>query len=135
MAGVKQANRLVGTTTRKEHTSQLQPLQGGRAVFSAPSFCLGSAPEGSPCGFWKGHFLEQVCDRRGDLITLMHREGGGERIMTMSLHGAKGERDLKQRVWNVLTVKICGRRAPVLLGALLNSVCLSSDPQKGRAPW
>lgn len=79
--------------------------------------------------------MEQVRDKRGDLITLMHRKGDGKRIMTMSLHGPKGERDLKQRVWNILTVKICGRRAPVLLGALLNSVCLSSDPQKGTAPW
>lgn len=55
--------------------------------------------------------------------------------MIMSLHGAKGERDLKQRVWNILTVKICGREDPSPVGALLNSVCLSSDPQKGSAPW
>lgn len=32
--------------------------------------------------------------------------------MIMSLHGAKGERDLKQKVWNILTVKICGREDP-----------------------
>lgn len=38
MAAVKQANRLVGITTRKEHTSQLQSLHGGRAAFSALSF-------------------------------------------------------------------------------------------------
>lgn len=79
--------------------------------------------------------MERICDRRGDLITLVHWEGGGEGMMTMSLHEAKGERDLKQRVWNILTMEICGRRAPVLLRALLNSVCLSSDPQKGSAPW
>lgn len=32
--------------------------------------------------------------------------------MIVSLNGAKGERDLKQRVWNILTVKICGREGP-----------------------
>lgn len=52
----------------------------------------------------------------------------------MSLHGAKGERDLKQRVWNTLTVEICGKEGPRPAGGLLNSVCLSSDPRKGSPP-
>lgn len=46
MAAVKQANRLVGITTRKEHTSQLQSLHGGRAAFSALSFFSGVSSRG-----------------------------------------------------------------------------------------
>lgn len=46
-------------------------------------------------------------------------QGGwwGKRNTIMSLHRAKGERDLKQRVWSILTVKICGREGPSPAGS------------------
>lgn len=40
-----------------------------------------------------------------------------KRNTIMSLHGAKGERVLKQRVWSILTVKICGREGPSPAGS------------------
>lgn len=129
MAAVKQANRSVGVT--KSTHPNCSPCSG-RALLAAPGFSWGQE-RGLLWARWVSGrtFLEWVCDRRGDLITLTHR---GERGLWSSLHGAKGERGLKQRVWNILTVKICGGRAPVLLGAVLNSVWLSSDPQEGSAP-
>lgn len=54
---------------------------------------------------------------RGDMSTSRSKEGGGERNMITSLHRAKGERALKQRFWNILTVKICGGEGPSPAGS------------------
>lgn len=66
----------------------------------------------------------------------MHKEGGGERGLWSCL--CMGQR--VRETWNkgfgtFWPWRFVGGRTPVLLGALLNSVCLSSDPQKGSAPW
>lgn len=53
VAAVKQANRSVGVTTRQEHTSQLQPLQGP-GLCSLPQDCPGVSYRGvsfGPGGF------------------------------------------------------------------------------------
>lgn len=42
---------------------------------------------------------------------------GRRRNMIVLLHRAKGEKDFKQRVWSILTVKICGREGPSPAGS------------------
>lgn len=69
----KMANRLVGITPRKEYTSQLQPLQGGRAVFSVPSFFWGQLQSVLPVGHvgfrkdnsWSRFVMEGETDAQG----------------------------------------------------------------------
>lgn len=131
----------MGYIRRGKHTSQLccSPWKEAE-LWSAASDFPGESTA-SPKGFtsWAMWVLGRmfsgwVCGGRGDVSTSRSKEGGRERNMITSLHRAKGEKALKQRFWNILTVKICGGEGPSPAGSSAGECLPQQWPTEVKCP-
>lgn len=67
-------------------------------------------------------------------MTLMCQEGGGERGIQSCLCTGQRVRDLKQRVWSILTVKICGKEGPSPAGSSAGECLPQQWPTEVKCP-